>query len=1178
VRFGARALHGWEIVHSQRRSLATLLCLLWLAGCGRGPADEPPDSAALRTELIGELAARGGLAIALSDTTEPTLCDPQVDLDGLPTLICAEPHPLDREALERLGRLGGRVVALERKVTARIDGWAADRPAERAGAPVVDARDRAQAIELSALWQLLWFDNEGALDRAVEQIQAAIRLAPESAPLHTTLAAAHLARGAADARPEDFLQALNAVDGALELESGSDVARFDRALALQSLALWDQAQEAWDEVRDSGRATGLGDAADQYLAALAKRPAAVSAAEVKVAIAQALEEDDSEALHALAAKHAELVRLQGEQKIATWGELYEHGERDSAERILKTALLLGSVSESSGGDTFVLGEAERITEAMQLANAETVETLAAGHAALGRARAGAAYSACSTRELEELGRAGDLLGQADSPFFDWAAVDQAICAFFAKSFYRATEILRAVEARATASDYRALLGRTHWMLGLVLLRQARFDRAIGELEAASEIFSELGEMGHVAYLSSVTAKAYANLGARRQSWQARHRALVHRDRLASSERIFSIFEEVFEDLANQNRWAESLYFLSEQLTAAEAAADEGYPDTVLYTLLDRAEALRALGDTEAARRDVERAEELWAELPEGHESRERLALELAVHRALGAARSSEQLAAIDATIELLRPRAESAGDQIEILKLLRRRADVELAGGGVEGAERDLTRAIEEVERQRREAGTGEYRARYLSQARSVFDAMAALQIDRLDDAEAALGTVERASNRVLIDKLAARAGASSDRSFEIDLDRLAGELTEGEVMLRYGQVGDRLLGWCITGDGWRVFERPIAARELQELVDSFRRQLEGFREGVGESGTDRVRSSPGSEGLGSKVSTAGHRLAKLLLAKELEGLPAGSPVTLVPSAALSGVPFAALPWGVDGERLVDRFTITVAPSLALVGSTDLYDARTAGDTEAPGSEVMVSGGAEGPESVLIIADPAFDTASYPGLSRLSRAAESGRSIEGLYREATVLAGADATAERVAAELSRHEVVHFAGHAIADPLEPKLLLAAVGDSSTFGSPDMPVESGTRRLPDSSDSGVLTTGRLRQLDLESTRVVVLAACSTAVGRYPESSEVADLATAFLAAGVPSVVASLWPVSDRASAALFEVFHRQLAAGEAPAEALRTAQLALRSSRDPQLNSPSAWAGFQVYGSNRWSFNR
>jgi len=1147
-----------------------LVGLLWLAGCGHRPAGEPADAAALRTELVNEVAARGGLAIALSDTTEPTLCDPQVEPDGMPTLICAEPHPLDREALERLGRLGGQVIALERKVTARTDDWAADRPADRAGAPMVDARDRVQALELSALWQLLWFDTEGALDRAVEQMRAAIRLAPESAPLHTTLAAAHLARGAADARPEDFLQALYAADRALVLESGSGAARFNRALALQSLALWDQAEGAWGEVHDSRRAIGLSDAADQYMAALAKRPAAVSAAEVKAAIAQALERDDSEALLALAVKHAELVRLQGEQKIATWGELYERGERESSERALESALLLGSVSESSGGDTFVLDEVERITEAMQLAHSETVETLAAGHAALGRARAGAAYSACSTRDLEELERAGDLLGQADSPFVDWAAVDQAICAFFAKSFNRATEILRDVETRATTSDYRALLGRTHWMLGLVLLRQARFDRAIGELEAASEIFSALGEMGHVAYLSSVTAKAYANLGARRQSWQARHRALVHRDRLASSERIFSIFEEVFENLANQNRWAESLYFLSEQLTAAEAAADEGYPDTVLYTLLDRAEALRELGDREAARRDVERAAALWTELPEEHESRERLALELAVHRALGAARSSEQLAAIDATIELLRPRAESAGDQIEILKLFRRRADVELAGGDVGGAERDLTRAIEEVERQRREAGAGEYRARYLSQARSVFDAMAALQLDRLNDAEATLGTVERASNRVLIDNLAARVNASPDRTFEIDLDRLAGELTEGEVVLRYGQVGDRLLGWCITGDGWRVLERPIEARELEELVDSFRRQLEGFRDGPGDSGTDRVRSSRGSEGHGGRVSTAGRRLADLLLANELEGLPAGSRVTLVPSAELSGVPFAALPWSVDGERLVDRFTITVAPSLALVGSKDLYDARTVGDAVARDSEVVVSGGAAGPGSVLIIADPAFDTASYPGLSRLSWAAESAAGIQALYQEATVLAGAEATAERVAAEVSRHEVVHFAGHAIADPLESKLLLATARGASAFGSPEMLVESGTRLSLDSSDPGVLTAGRLRELDLEATRVVVLAACSTAVGRYPESSEVADLATAFLAAGVPSVVASLWPVSDRASAALFEVFHRQLAAGEAPAEALRTAQLALRSNRDPQLNSPKSWAGFQVYG--------
>ena len=113
-----------------------------------------------------------------------------------------------------------------------------------------------------------------------------------------------------------------------------------------------------------------------------------------------------------------------------------------------------------------------------------------------------------------------------------------------------------------------------------------------------------------------------------------------------------------------------------------------------------------------------------------------------------------------------------------------------------------------------------------------------------------------------------------------------------------------------------------------------------------------------------------------------------------------------------------------------------------------------------------------------------------------------------------------------------------------------------------------DPGALYAHEIYQMDLARTKLVVLAACDTA-GDVPVSEGASSLARAFLAAGVPTVVASLWSVNDRTTARLFQVFHQRLRAGADPGTALRDAQLTLLRSPGPE-SSPAAWGAFEVIG--------
>ena len=111
------------------------------------------------------------------------------------------------------------------------------------------------------------------------------------------------------------------------------------------------------------------------------------------------------------------------------------------------------------------------------------------------------------------------------------------------------------------------------------------------------------------------------------------------------------------------------------------------------------------------------------------------------------------------------------------------------------------------------------------------------------------------------------------------------------------------------------------------------------------------------------------------------------------------------------------------------------------------------------------------------------------------------------------------------------------------------------------------------GFLRVQDIYNLRLraelVVLSACQTAIGKSIPGEGLMGMARAFLYAGTRQVVASLWPVDEKATMELMTEFYRQLLQnGRPPAEALRRAQQALAST--PRWHAPYYWAGFVLQG--------
>jgi CHAT domain-containing protein len=152
------------------------------------------------------------------------------------------------------------------------------------------------------------------------------------------------------------------------------------------------------------------------------------------------------------------------------------------------------------------------------------------------------------------------------------------------------------------------------------------------------------------------------------------------------------------------------------------------------------------------------------------------------------------------------------------------------------------------------------------------------------------------------------------------------------------------------------------------------------------------------------------------------------------------------------------------------------------------------------------------------------------------------------------------DVVHFACHGRADPLEPL---------------------DTYLMLDGDD-------RLRVADLldepyRTRRLAVLSACETGIAGVNASTEVVGFPTLFLRLGFAGVVGSLWPVRDDATALLVTRFYQELN-NRPPAQALATAQRWLRSISGKEaselLGNPVVgdkpfahvefWAGFTFMG--------
>ncbi len=186
-------------------------------------------------------------------------------------------------------------------------------------------------------------------------------------------------------------------------------------------------------------------------------------------------------------------------------------------------------------------------------------------------------------------------------------------------------------------------------------------------------------------------------------------------------------------------------------------------------------------------------------------------------------------------------------------------------------------------------------------------------------------------------------------------------------------------------------------------------------------------------------------------------------------------------------------------------------------------------------------------------------------------RETAVLQGFEATMEALRQSLRTEKTdLHFATHVLPAPGAEAYQNQIAGESEGFvrllfpiGEPFLALSlqrDGRREGLSAADLGALPAVRGR---------VVLNGCATGTGPAQPGAGIRSFASAWLAAGAASVVASLWQVDD--DGALFETYYRALLSGARPSRALHAAQTAMIQSGTWRAQ-PRYWAAYFHFGKN------
>jgi CHAT domain-containing protein/tetratricopeptide (TPR) repeat protein len=730
---------------------------------------------------------------------------------------------------------------------------------------------------------------------------------------------------------------------------------------------------------------------------------------------------------------------------------------------------------------------------------------------------------------------------------------------------------RSIEARALHS-----LGDHHFTAGA-------YEEAFEALNGAAALFEQIG---HRSELGGV----YNSLGRLYRAHKQTHEALRFQlEALAIHEQVGSAFEHMqslnavavtYQALGDSGH---ARPYFERALAIAERASTPRFQDFL------RANLSRVLIEQGAY---GEAAKILEGVIARGLDAYPGLRLRDLSRVYLKMGKTEDALSVAQQALDICRDR------ELECLYSLDQRASVHAAAGRTGAALTDITEALKTIEAIRARLIPADFfKQQFTAAQEAIYSRAIALYSSGGRYAEA-LATAELARSRAFVDLLVSKAlqprqpvaaatsitttgdstiggvplvfrGAPATAAGDLmslpsqvaapaadvdDLVKTARRLRS--TLLAYWVTADRLFIWVVAPDGrLKAAQVDVRSSRLAELVRATSPIADSRTPG---SGGGRTLGTRGASSIAvyPSTSTVWRQLYDLVVKPVRASLPRqpGSLITVVPHGPLSALSFAALQ-DERGRYLLEDYTLHYVPAGAVLTFT-----ASRRHPESRAGEV------------LLVADPAPPALSKleTPLPRLAGARAESRAIARLIpaERVTAIDGNAATEQAIRGAVAGKAVLHFATHAVVrddDPFDSFLAVTPAGPASRTAGSD----------------GLLMAREIYGWNLDAD-LVVLSACRSAGGRI-SGDGIATFARAFMYAGTPSLVASVWDVADQPANRLLPDFYRAWLTGASKARALRSAQLRLLRDlrahtlridtplgKVPLPEHPVFWAGFALFG--------
>ncbi|MBX9691596.1 MAG: CHAT domain-containing protein, partial [Cyanobacteria bacterium] len=291
---------------------------------------------------------------------------------------------------------------------------------------------------------------------------------------------------------------------------------------------------------------------------------------------------------------------------------------------------------------------------------------------------------------------------------------------------------------------------------------------------------------------------------------------------------------------------------------------------------------------------------------------------------------------------------------------------------------------------------------------------------------------------------------------------------------LEYVVLADKIIIWVVKPDGTvtGVKSVDISLANLKDLITNTYLSI--------------VSAPKGVEDLHKLNNTRQEHLAKLygILIKPVESLlptSADDIITVVPYGPLFQVPFAALV-NDKGRFMIEDHTLSYLPAIGVLRATGELKRDVAGLKK----------------SLLAFGNPITQANEF--LGKLPYSEKEVKKVASLFDKSlvNVAVGATATKSNFRKSAPGFTYIHLATHGLINQAQP-------------------MDSAVVLAPEGGDDGLLTVKDILELPPLKADLVVLSACQTGKGKIA-SDGVVGLSRAFVIAGTPSIMVSLWNVDD------------------------------------------------------------